>query len=449
MSGRALQILIALILAGLWGAGLGALHWQGGIRVLERAEAALTDVRTLLRGRKPAPDAVTIIAIDDETAQQAGGYPVSRATLARIINAAASMNPKAIAVDVLLLDPGPETGDAALTQTLRKTGAIIAAAAVYADDQQATADSDGPLASVPKAEKLLLPVERFASAARLGVVNVVTDSTGTPRFFPMLFRTGDQLHASLVLQAATVARGEDPVIAPNSISMGGRTIRTDIGHVLPIDFYGPSGTIKTVSAAAALNGQLTRDDIQGRIVVIGATVTGAGDVFHTPFDPVLPGVEVIATAISHLMTGDGLARDKATRLADAGVAVVLPIILVGLLAWRRSVIGFAAIACVVAMWLTVNVFTFSRGLWLSAALPMAAAVPPVLLFGAAQIWLGRRRAQHFERESELLQHFQAPVVSSASGNCIHRSIGLHGPQRNPGAECGSRTVEGVSRPGGR
>jgi len=31
-------------------------------------------------------------------------------------------------------------------------------------------------------------------------------------------------------------------------------------------------------------------------VVIGATVTGSGDVFPTPFDPVMPGVEIIATA---------------------------------------------------------------------------------------------------------------------------------------------------------
>ena len=44
--------------------------------------------------------------------------------------------------------------------------------------------------------------------------------------------------------------------------------------------------------------------------MIGATATGAGDVFPTPFDPVLPGVEVMSTAIAHLMTGDGIVRDQ-------------------------------------------------------------------------------------------------------------------------------------------
>ena len=85
-----------------------------------------------------------------------------------------------------------------------------------------------------------------------------------------------------------------------------------------------------------LDGKVAREAVRDRIVVIGATVTGGGDVFPTPFDPVMPGVEIIATAVSQLMTGDGLLRDRSTRAADAVLAVVLTLLLVGLLAWRRS-----------------------------------------------------------------------------------------------------------------
>jgi adenylate cyclase len=412
MSGRALQTVIALVLAGLWGAGLGTSHWRGGMVFLERAEATMLDLRTLMRGKRMAPDVVTIIAIDDDVVRQVGGYPIARATLARIIDAVAGFSPKAIVVDMLLVDPGTEAGDAALARSLGRSGSVIAAAAVYPDGKQwISAEGDGLLADVPSAERILLPLKRFSDSAKLGVVNVITDGTGTPRFFPMLFRTGDRVHASLALQAAAVASGEDPGIEPNHLWVGGRSIRTDIGHVLPINFYGPRGTIKTVSAAVALNGQLTRESVLGRVLVVGGTVTGGGDVFHTPFDPVLPGVEVIATAITHLMTGDGLVRDRGTRLVDLGFAVVLPIVLVGLLAWRRSAIGFGAIVCVVVVWLGVNMIAFSQGIWLSAALPIAAAAPPAILFGSAQIWLGRRRVQHFAKQSELLQRFHTPALS--------------------------------------
>jgi adenylate cyclase len=43
-------------------------------------------------------------------------------------------------------------------------------------------------------------------------------------------------------------------------------------------------------------------------------------------------------------------------------------------------------------------------------LPLAAAAPPVIVFGLAQIWLDRRRAQRFAGQNELLRRFQAPAL---------------------------------------
>ena len=145
-------------------------------------------------------------------------------------------------------------------------------------------------------------------------------------------------------------------------------------------------------------------------MVIGATVTGGGDVFSTPFDAVMPGVEVISTAIAHLMTGDGILRNASTRLLDAVLAVTLTLLLVGLLAWRRSAIGLLSIAGVLVVWLAGNFVAFSHGIWLSAALPVAAAAPPAILFGAVQLWLNRQQAQYFAMRNELLQQFQAPAL---------------------------------------
>ncbi|TIW85744.1 MAG: CHASE2 domain-containing protein, partial [Mesorhizobium sp.] len=179
-----------------------------------------------------------------------------------------------------------------------------------------------------------------------------------------------------------MAAGGDPEIAADHLSLGGRSIRTDIGHILPLTFYGPRGTIRTISAATVLDGQLDPGAIRDRIVVIGATAAGTGDVYPTPFDPILPGVEVMSTAIAHLMAGDAIVRDQYVRLADAGFAVVLPMVLVGLLAWRRNAGGLAAIAGVVLIWLVINMTAFLHHIWLSAALPMTAAVPPAILFGA-------------------------------------------------------------------
>jgi adenylate cyclase len=256
----------------------------------------------------------------------------------------------------------------------------------------------------------LLPLKRFADHARIGIANVTTDRSGTPSSIPMLFRTHDRIEMSFSLRTAALAIGKEPTIEPNRLVFGDRSIATDADHALPITFYGPRRTIRTISAASLLAGEIAADAIRNRIVIIGATVTAGGDSFPTPFDSLLPGVEVTATAITHLMAGDGILRDRSVRLADGVFAAVLPMVLVGLLAWRRSAIGLIATLIIVVMCATANVFAFSQGIWLSAALPIAAVAPPALLFAAVQLWSGGRRAQYFATRSKLLGQFQAPDI---------------------------------------
>jgi adenylate cyclase len=412
MSRRALGILIPPLIAGLWGAALGFGHLRGDMWFLDRVEATMSDVRTLLRGQRPPPDRVTIVAIDDAFAQSEGGYPLSRATLARLVDTISGHAPEVIAVDVLLVDPGPEDGDRALTSALAKSPAVLAAAAVFANSTQRLEAGGGILSEIPKADRFVLPLQRFADVAAVGVVNVATDRSGTPRFVPMVFTDGSRLEPSFPLRVAARATGHEPSIGVDGLTLGGRFIATDLGHALPLAFYGPRGSIHTLSAAAVLDGEMPRDSLRGQVVVIGATVTGGGDLFPSPFDPVLPGVEVMASAIAQLMDGGGMVRDHRVRLADAGFATVLPMLVVGLLAWRRSLAALAAITVVVLAWGAINVIAFAEGIWLSAALPITAAGPPAILFGAIQIWLHRRRAHYFARQSILLQHVQAPGLGA-------------------------------------
>lgn len=409
MSARTIQTLIALVVTALWSVGLGCIHWRGDSWFLDRVEATMTDLRTVARGQRQPPDLVTIVAIDDETVRQVGSYPLPRTTLARIIEAIAAHRPMVIAVDMLLLDAGPEEGDKALARALAAYPSVIAAAATFASSRQRLgSDGADPLSAVPSASEFLLPQAVFSDAAAVGIVNVATDGSGTPRLVPMLFRKGEQLAASLPLRAASLAQGRDPVIDGDRLWLGDRLVRTDVGHLLPVDFFGPRGTIRTVSAQALLSLQADGSNFSDRIVIVGATVTGGGDVYPTPFDPVLPGVEVLSTAIADLMTGEGLVRDRGVRLADGAVALALPLALVGLLSWRRSLAGFTAMLAVLLVWLASNFAAFVSGIWMSMALPLVAAMPPLLLFGALHVLLDRRRALYFARQSALLQQVHAP-----------------------------------------
>jgi adenylate cyclase len=409
---RYLQTKIAVALAAIWGGGIYFEHDWGHLRFLDRVESTTIDLRTLVRGVRVPPNLVTIVAIDDAVVRQKGVYPLARIDLARVVDAIARLDPKVIAVDLLLVDNGADDADEALAKSLAARPTVLAAAAVFPEASQSIfAENDlGPLARLPKADRFLLPLKKFADHAQVGIVNVATYQSGTPRSIPMLFRTSDMVELSFPLRVAALAIGKEPVIEPNRLMLDQRSVPTDVDHALPITFYGPRGSILTISAAAVLAGDIAPDAIRNRIVVIGATVTGGGDSFSSPFEPLLPGVEVISTAITHLMAGDGALRGQSVRIADGVAAVLLPAILVGLLAWRRNAVGLFAAAGVALMW-TVTVFlAFSSGIWLSATVPVAAAAPPVVLFAAFQLWSGRRRAQYFATRNELLEQFQAPAI---------------------------------------
>jgi adenylate cyclase len=290
---------------------------------------------------------------------------------------------------------------------------VIAAAALFPESRQSidAANSDDPIASLPRAERFLLPLKKFSDRAQVGIVNLAaTDRTGTPRSMPMLFRTSDSVEMSLPLRVAALATGSKPTIEPYRLTVGQRSVPTDSDCAAPIVFYGPRRTIRTISARSLLAGEADPAAIENRIVVLGATVTGGGDVFSTPFEPVMPGVEVVSTAIAQLVSGDVVRRDRSVQIADGLTTVVLPMLLVGMLAWRRSTAGILAVAAVGLGWISAIWLAFSSGVWLNTALPIAGMAPPVVLFGAIQLWSGRRQAHYFAMKSRLLGQFQAPDI---------------------------------------
>ena len=128
---------------------------------------------------------------------------------------------------------------------------------------------------------------------------------------------------SFALASAAAALNTDPVLGKDVVKLRARSVALDLGYHLPLRFYGPSGSFREFGAWRAVSGELEPDDVRGQVVVVGATATGTGDRFATPFDRVTPGVEIFATAISNLLAGDGLIRDGVTRGIDAVVAVGL------------------------------------------------------------------------------------------------------------------------------
>lgn len=400
--------MLFVALGAVWGGFLGARHIAAVGSELDRLENVSLDWRHTLGGIREAPRGVVIAAIDDETIARAGSFPISRSMLARIVRSLAAGDPQVIAVDVLLLDPGPPDADRELVEALQSTKTVIGAIAVF-DPKKAVPRgeqaADGT-AALPRPTQILWPQWQFRSVARLGVTNVSTDYSGVPRYAPLLFDANGMIVPSMALATAGAALNTDPILGKDVVKLGARAVDTDLGYNLALRFYGPRGSIKTFSAIRAVNGELDTDDVRGQVVVLGSMATGTGDSFATPFDRVTPGVEVYATAISNLLAGDALTRNGFIRRVDAFVAVALPILIVLLLAMRRLSIGLALTALAFGSWMVLVHVAFMQGYWFSIVVPICAGVPVALTYGTTRLWMEQFVARRLASEKDALRRFQ-------------------------------------------
>src|SRR5271166_3495586 len=103
------------IAAGLVSGVLLGLNQTMGVATgLDRVEDLTLDWRFLLAGSRPAPPGVVIVAIDDQTLNEAEGHALSREMLAGIVRAIADFHPRVVALDIAFPDSKGEKGDVEL-----------------------------------------------------------------------------------------------------------------------------------------------------------------------------------------------------------------------------------------------------------------------------------------------------------------------------------------------
>jgi adenylate cyclase len=399
------------------GAWLGLNQMRGVASSLDRVEDLTLDWRFLLAGPRSPPTGVVVVAIDDQTLSEAAGHALSRETLARLVRAIAGFHPHAVALDIAFPDSKGEKEDTELADALRSTASVVASIGIFGggepsggrtqSDQSARSED---LAFAPKPSEVLWPIDAIRDAAQTGLANVSTDSSGVPRYVPMIFEIADGVAPSFALAAVSASVGADPVFGPDRIELAGRTIQTDLGYHVPIRYYGPAGSFGRFSAAKVLRGDVDAASVRGQVVVVGVTATGLGDTFATPFDRVAPGVEIFATAISNLLSGDTLARTPSIRRVDAAMAAGLPAAMIALIAMRRAAVGLALAALVFIFWAAGVFLAFVNGYWLSMALPLATSVPLIACYTGARFLVERHTGRKAASERAMLAKFQSPLL---------------------------------------
>jgi adenylate cyclase len=395
----------------------------------QAVEGRLLDLRFLLRGPLPSPDTVAVVAFDDAAMAQNFDFPLSREDLAAVVASVADAGARVVVLDLLLTNP--RDGDNALVDALSATRAVLAVA-------EAPPETDAP--DLPAADFALLttpppatvlpalgPTAALAASAALGHAVVTHASDGSlRRMHParaLAVAGGIGWYPGLAV-AAVAAGGAGPALVlpatgiGGQLDLGGRTVLLDLQGTIPLDFYGPSGTIPTISAGA-----LDRGDLAGRVVFIGATAAGFGDRHATAFDATFPGVELHATLAANLLEGRVLRRDAAAW----GLTTLLAMTAAGtgFLACGISRPGLLAAvsASIVAATLGMLQAAFLSGWWLDATTVLMA----LTISMGTGVWLlwseQKRRATNLGRYQspelvDLLADDASPDFSGPTGSAV-------------------------------
>ncbi|WP_300018387.1 CHASE2 domain-containing protein [uncultured Roseobacter sp.] len=394
---------LMIIAAFLWAAMVSAPHVSSRASGLDRLEAALLDIRFSLFGAvSPSPD-VVIVAIDDVTlAETQKKTATTRLLLADTIDAIAAAEPKVIGLDVILADAGAEDVDDRLAAALGAAPMVIAAGGSFVDGAAATL--------IASPVNVLRPQPAFADVADVGLVNLSTDATGVPRYVSAIFATDVGVEPSFALRIAARFTDTEPAISADQMTLGDVVLPLDVGFNMPLRLIGPQSSIPTYSAIDVLSGDL-KDALANKVVILGYTATAFGDRFPSPFDESVPGVEIMATAVSQMLGGETLRRDEATRRMDMIASFALAVLGTLLVLTLPLSAGVPLALGFLALWGGAVLFAFSVGIWLSAAVPLVSAAGPLAGAVTARYYTEKRRANHGAKALAALKQFQSPALA--------------------------------------
>ena len=317
---------------------------------------------------------VRIIDIDDDSLTRIGQWPWPRTRLAELVDKLTAMGAAAIAFDIAFAEPDrtspdqllallpPSTARDAVARdiaNLPSNDAVFAAAiagkpvilgAIGIEGAKVdfpakhgwVTAGDDPSLFVPRFSSAVLPLPSMAEkAAGIGLLNWLPDRDQTIRRVPLMLAIAGKFDLGLAAEALRVAQGVTTVVVKSSNASGETAFGATTGvNSLKIGQFaietGPAGEVRVRFSAheprrfvpvwKVLAGAVAPEDIEGRIFFIGSSAAGLLDQRTTPIDATVPGVEVHAQLLEHILAGGQLSRPDWALAAEAALAIIVCLI---------------------------------------------------------------------------------------------------------------------------
>ena len=399
---------------------------------------------------------VRIVDIDEESLKQVGQWPWPRTILADLIDELAADGAAAIGFDMVFPEPD-RTSPAnalrfwpqseALANLKEQVEKLPSNDQVFADAIGKAPVALGFIAapqgiSIPEAKagisfggddpKLFAPYYSGAAASLKelqdqakggGSLNWIPEHDQIIRRMPMIVRIGDKLYPSLAVDLLRLAQGASSYFIKSSGASGEKSFgaKTGIVGVKIADFevpteangqmwirFTPQAKARYISAYKVLNGEIAKNEIEGRILLIGTSAAGLLDLRATPLEASVPGVELHAQAMEQILRGVFLQRPDFATPAELfyilAIGTLIAFLIYRLGAAGSAVLGGLAIAAVIG----VSWYAFDAFGWLVDPIYPAIALTAIYLAGTLFMFLRTERERNQVRHA--FSHYMAPAL---------------------------------------
>ncbi len=363
---------------------------KGGLsRYFAPIDMRMKDSRFRIRGVVKPVSNIVIVAIDHKSIKEIGRWPWSREITGRLIENTAFYGAKVTALDIVFAEPqtvcSGSSPDNAMSASVAKAGNVVMGYFFRNEEQpidpvallQVESSKVKQIRVSPGVENIpLLSYSNMdanipslgRSALDFGFFNAMPDGDGLYRKALLLLLFNGEIYPSLALKVLSHHVGSDIMMevkpwGVDNVQVGGLKIPVREDGTMALNFYGPAGSFRTVSASDIINRRLKPGELKDAMVFIGATEVGIYDIRPAPLDSTLPGVEIHATVAANALENRFLIYDGNTEIMEILCIILFPILLGIILAFVPGTFaGLIAFAGTSAVFATFNYLAFVSGL---------------------------------------------------------------------------------------